>query len=80
MLVYSSGSLGKLGYTDSDFQGDIDSSKIAYEENLAYPFTKSLPEHVFEKNINCMGLRSVSGLLSSKWEFVTFMLYEQDYL
>ena len=35
MLVYSSGSLGILGYTDSDFQGDINSSKIAYEENLA---------------------------------------------
>ena len=42
MLVYSSGSLGILGYTDSDFQGDIDSSKIAYEENLAYIFTKTL--------------------------------------
>ena len=27
MLVYSSGSLKTLGYTDSDFQGDIDSSK-----------------------------------------------------
>ena len=31
MLVYSNGSLGILGYMDSDFQGDIDSSKIAYE-------------------------------------------------
>nr|XP_048322730.1 secreted RxLR effector protein 161-like [Ziziphus jujuba var. spinosa] len=27
MLVYSSGSLETLGYTDFDFQGDIDSSK-----------------------------------------------------
>ena len=27
MLVYSSGSLKTLGYTDSNFQGDIDSSK-----------------------------------------------------
>ena len=27
MLVYSSGSLKTLGYTDSDFQRDIDSSK-----------------------------------------------------
>ena len=27
MLVYSSGSPKTLGYTDSDFQGDIDSSK-----------------------------------------------------
>ena len=38
MLVYSNGSLGILGYTDSNFQRDIDSSKIAYEENLADPF------------------------------------------
>ena len=35
MLVYSSRSLRILIYTDSNFQGDIDSSKIAYEENLA---------------------------------------------
>ena len=63
MLMYSSGSLGVLGYIDSDFQGDIDFSKIAYEENLANPFTKSLLEHVFEKHVNCMGLRSVPGLL-----------------
>ena len=27
MLVYSSGSLETIGYTDSDFQGDIDSRK-----------------------------------------------------
>ena len=38
ILVYSSGSLGILGYIDSDFQGDINSSKIAYEENIANPF------------------------------------------
>ena len=31
MLVYSNGSLGILGYTNSDFQGAFDSSKIAYE-------------------------------------------------
>ena len=35
MLVYSSGSLGILGYMDSDFKGDIDFIKIAYEENLS---------------------------------------------
>ena len=61
ILVYSSGSLGIL--MDSDFQGDIDSSKIAYEENLVDPFTKSLPERVFEKHVNCTSLRSVQGLL-----------------
>ena len=37
MLVFSCGSLKTIGYTDSDFQGDIDS------ENLADPFTKTLP-------------------------------------
>ena len=31
MLVYSSGSLKTLGYTNSDFQGDIDSSKSTSE-------------------------------------------------
>ena len=36
MLVYSSESLETIGYTDLDFQGDIDSRT---EENLADPFT-----------------------------------------
>ena len=61
MLVYSSGSLGIL--TEFDFQGKIDFSKIAYEENLTNLFTKSFPECKFEKHVNCMGLRSVSGYL-----------------
>ena len=42
MLVYSSESLETLGYKDSDFQGDIDSNKIACEENLV---VTSLPPH-----------------------------------
>ena len=74
MLVYSSGSLGTLDYMDSNFQGNIDSSKIVYEENLANLFAKTLFERVFEKNINCMGLRSVPSLLWSKWELAIFML------
>ena len=61
MLVYSNWSLGIL--TNSDFQSNIDSNKIAYEENFADPFTKSLPERVFDKHVNCKGLRSVLGLL-----------------
>ena len=73
MLVYSSGSLGILGYTDSDFQGDIDSSKISYEENLANLFTKTLSKRVFEKHVNCMGFRSIPSLLYSKWELAMFM-------
>ena len=61
ILVYSNGSIGIL--TDSDFQGNIDSSKISYKENLANPFTRSFPERVFEKHVNCMGLRSILSLL-----------------
>ena len=63
MLVYSNGNLETLGYTDFDFQWDIDSSKIAYEENLEDPFTKTFPECVFEKHVNCMSLKRVLGLL-----------------
>ena len=61
--------MGVLGYTDSNFQGDIDSSKIAYEENLANLFTKTLSEHVFEKHVNCMGLWSVQTYfrVSGSW-------------
>ena len=63
MLVYSKGSLGILGYTNFDFQGDIDFSKIAYEENQIDLFTKTLSKHVFENHVSCMGLRSVPDLL-----------------
>ena len=63
MLVYSNGSLGIFGYIDTNFQGYIDSSKIACEENLSNPFTKSLPECVFERHVNCMSLMNVPDLL-----------------
>ena len=63
MLMYSSGSLGTIGHRDSDFQGDIDFSKIAYEKNLTNLFTKTLIERLFKKHVNCMDLRSVIGLL-----------------
>ena len=59
MLVYSNGNLETLGYTNFDFQWDIDSSKITYEENLEDPF----PECVFKKHVNCMSLKRVLGLL-----------------
>ena len=39
-------SLRILGYPNFDFQGNIDSSKIAYENNLADLFTKTLSECV----------------------------------
>ena len=38
-------------------------TKIAFEENHANPFTKSLLERVFDKQVNCMGLMSVLDLL-----------------
>ena len=44
-------------------RGDTMVTKIESEENLADPFTKSLPERVFEKHVNCMGLKRVPGLL-----------------
>ena len=68
-MVYSTRSLGILGYTDSNLQGVIDSSKIAYEENLVDLFTKTLSERVFEKHVNCIGLRSVQTYfrVSGSW-------------
>ena len=38
-------------------RGDTVVTKIASEENLAAPFTKSLSERVFEKHVNGMGLK-----------------------
>ena len=59
MLVYSSGSLETIGYTYSDFQGDIDSRS---KQNLADPFTKTLPVRVFEKHVDYMGVKSLPNL------------------
>ena len=44
-------------------RGDIVVSKIASEDNLADPFTKSLPERVFERHVTSMGLRRIPDLL-----------------
>ena len=44
-------------------RGDIIVSNIASEENLADPFTKSLPERVFERHVNYMGIRRIPDLL-----------------
>ena len=38
-------------------------SNIASEENLTDPFTKSLPERVFERHVNSMILRRIQDLL-----------------
>ena len=63
MLVYSSGSLETVGYTDSDFRGDTVVSKIASEENLTNLFINSLPERVFERHVNSMDFRRIPDLL-----------------
>ena len=67
MLVYYSWSLETIGYTDSYFQGDID---LRTEENLADPFTKTLPIRVFEKHVDYMDVKSLPDLFLGKWEFI----------
>ena len=43
-------------------RGDTVVTKIALEENLAYPFTKTLPVRVFEKHVDYMGVKSLPDL------------------
>ena len=44
-------------------RGDVAIMKIASEQNLADPFTKTLPERVFTGNLEGLGLRDMSHLL-----------------
>ena len=44
--------------------------KIVSEQNLADPFTKTLPEWVFTGHLEGLGLRDMSHLLYGKWEIV----------
>ena len=44
-------------------RGDTVVTKIASEENLADPFTKSLPVRVVEKHVDNIGVRSLPDLL-----------------
>ena len=37
-------------------------TKIASEENLADPFTKTLPVQVFERHVDSMGVRRLPDL------------------
>ena len=43
-------------------RGDTMVTKIASEENLAGPFTKTLPVRVFEKHVDYMGVKSLPDL------------------
>ena len=44
-------------------RGDVAVMKIASEQNLADPFTKTLPERVFTSHLEGLGLRDMSHLL-----------------
>lgn len=44
-------------------QGDMMVLKIAYENNLADPFTKTLPEKSFNYHLEGLGIRDMSHLL-----------------
>ena len=44
-------------------RGDVAVMKIALEQNLADPFTKTLPERVFMGHLEGLGLRDMSHLL-----------------
>ena len=49
------------GFVES---GDIAVVKIALEDNLADPFTKTLVAKSFERHIERMGMRNMSHLLT----------------
>ena len=44
-------------------RGDVAVMKIALEQNLTNPFTKTLPERVFIGHLEGLGLRDMSHLL-----------------
>ena len=44
-------------------KGDIVVTNIASTDNLAYPFTKSLPTKTFDRHIEGMGVRCVASWL-----------------
>ena len=44
-------------------RGDVAVMKIASEQNLVDPFTKTLPERVFTGHLDGLGLRDMSHLL-----------------
>ena len=44
-------------------RGDVTVTKIASAENLADPFTKTLPAKVFDGHLDGLGLRDMSHLL-----------------
>ena len=44
-------------------RGDVTVTKIVSAENLADPFTKALPQKIFDGHLENMGLRDMTHLL-----------------
>ena len=44
-------------------RGDVAVTKIASEDNLAYPLTKSLPAKTFDRHVEGMRVRCVASWL-----------------
>ena len=48
-------------------RGDVAMEKIAFAENLANPFTKTLSTRVFDGNRDSIGVRCISSILNGQW-------------
>ena len=48
---------------DIVLRGDVIVTKIATTDNLANPFTKALPQKVFDRHLDSLGLRCSSNKL-----------------
>ena len=53
-------------------RGDTVVTKIALEENLADPFTKTLPVRVFKKHVDYMGVKSLPYLFKASGSLFVF--------
>ena len=51
-------------------RGDVIITKIVTIDNLADPFTKALPQKVFDRHLDSLGLSVVLMGYECKWEFV----------
>ena len=52
--------------------------KIALKDNLADPFTQTLPKRVFNKHLLGREFRDMTHLLQGKWEIVRNMPFKLD--
>ena len=62
-------------------EGVVDVWKIASEDNLANPFTKTLVATSFERHVEAMAMRDMTHLLAwGKWKIVKNTLRMKDIL